>query len=246
MTVPGLSAIRAGARILFGIVAAIALVLSASSASSARAAVASDPTPGNGVREISAEWDGDAVHLDWAGAAYARAEASFIGERRAVPGDLVVRTLTVVNAGPSDGLAKITLDLNVVVPHEAANPDLAENTVLFWNVDGVEGKQTFAEMHGSESLTLAEIAVRQGAAVRITVGFEMSADVESSRAAGTNATALDFEIGVNLSGATDHAEGPTLAVTGATWLVVLAVGGITLLILGGLMLARRLRQPSSS
>lgn len=191
---------------------------------------------------VSAEWDGPAVHLDWTGSEYARAETTFIGERRASPGDRVVRTLNVVNAGPGDGVAAVTLDLSEVIPEGALNPDLAQDVTLFWDIAGVTGEDTFAALNSRERVSVAEVAVAQGATVPVTVGFEMAAAVETSNAAGADSTLLSFDVGVNLTGETEPFEPPTLAITGATGVFALLCIAAGLVLLGVLLIARRRRR----
>lgn len=188
---------------------------------------------------VAAEWDGPAVHLDWTGAEYARAETTFIGERRASPGDRVVRTLNVVNAGPGDGVAAVTLDLSEVIPEGALNPNLAHDVTLFWDIAGVTGEDTFAALNSRERVNVAEVAVAQGATIPVTVGFAMSSAVESSQAAGADSTLLGFDVGVNLTGETEPFEPPTLAITGAAGIFALLCIAAALVLLGMLLFARR-------
>ncbi|MFD5598837.1 hypothetical protein ACFWHR_02155 [Leucobacter sp. NPDC058333] len=190
---------------------------------------------------IEATWDGPAVNLDWTGAEYARAETTFIGDRVASPGDRVVRTLNVVNAGPGNGVATVTIDLSEVVPEGAHNPHLADDVTLFWDVAGVAGEERFSALVPAGRARVAEIAVPQGGPVRVTVGFEMAAAVESSRALAANSTVLSFDVGVELAGETEPPVIPALSVTGATGILALIGIAIALLLIGWLLLALRRR-----
>ncbi|WP_125098196.1 hypothetical protein [Leucobacter chromiireducens] len=190
---------------------------------------------------IEASWDGPAVHLDWTGAEYARAETTFIGDRVAAPGDRVVRTLNVVNAGPGNGVAAVTIDLAEVVPEGARNPDLADDVTLFWDIAGVSGEERFSALVLAGRANVAEIAVPQGERVPVTVGFEMDAAVETSQALGADSTVLRFDVGVELSGETESPTIPALAVTGATGILALIGIAIALLLIGWLLLALRRR-----
>lgn len=190
---------------------------------------------------VSAEWDGPAVHLDWTGAEYARAETTFIGERRASPGDRVVRTLNIVNSGPGDGIAAVTLDLAEVVPEDALNPHLAQDVTLFWNIAGVTGEDTFAALDSEGRVSVAEVAVAQGETVSVTVGFAMDAAVETSNSARADSTVLSFDVGVNLKGELEPPVTPTLALTGATGLIALLCIAGALVFLGFLIVSKRRR-----
>ncbi|WP_125098571.1 hypothetical protein [Leucobacter chromiireducens] len=191
---------------------------------------------------VTAQWDGPAVHLDWTGAEYARAETTFIGDRTASPGDRVERTLNVVNAGPGAGVASVTLDLAEVIPPGAANPRLAEDVTLFWNIGGVTGSDTFAALHSADRVSVAELAVPAGETVPVTVGFAMDAAVEGSRADGADSTILSFDVGVNLTGETTPPEPPKLAITGAAGLFALISIAAALILLGVLLVVLRRRR----
>ncbi|TCK35463.1 hypothetical protein EDF60_2838 [Leucobacter luti] len=192
---------------------------------------------------IEAAWDGPAVNLDWAGAEYARAETTFIGDRVASPGDQVVRTLSVVNAGPGNGVATVTIDLAELVPEGAQNPDLADDVTLFWDIAGVSGEERFSELVALGRAHVAEIAVPQGDSVRVTVGFKMDAEVETSQAQGGHSTVLSFDVGVELAGETGPSAAPKLSVTGATGILALIGTALALLLIGWLLLALRRRAP---
>lgn len=187
---------------------------------------------------IAGEWDGPAVHLDWAGAEYARAEATFIGDRRASPGDRVVRTLNVSNAGPGEGVAAVTLDLSEVIPQGSLNPHLAQDVTLFWDIAGVTGEDTFAALNTSDRVNIAEVAIAQGATVPVTIGFAMDAGVETSHAAGAGSTVLSVDVGVNLTGETTP-DVPSLSLTGASGGLVLLFLAAALVLVGVVLFARR-------
>lgn len=189
---------------------------------------------------VQAEWDGPAVHLDWTGAEYARAETTFIGDRKASPGDRVVRTLNVVNAGPGDGIAAVTLDVSELIPDGALNPDLAADVTLFWDVAGVTGEETFAALNAGGRISVAEVAVQRGATVPVTFGFAMDREIETSNATGVPSTELSFDVGVNLTGETVKQE---IVVTGGAGILALICIALALLLLGVvLVLARRRRR----
>ena len=190
---------------------------------------------------IEASWDGPAVNLDWTGAEYARAETTFIGDRVASPGDRVVRTLNVVNAGPGNGVASVTIDLSEVVPEGAHNPRLADDVTLFWDIAGVSGEERFSALVPAGRAHVAEIAVPQGDPVQVTVGFEMDAAVDTSQALGAESTVLSFDVGVELTGETEPPVIPALSVTGATGILALIGIAVALLLIGWLLIALRRR-----
>ena len=190
---------------------------------------------------IEATWDGPSVHLDWTGADYARAETTFIGDRLVSPGDRVVRTLTIVNAGPGNGVATVTIDFAEVVPEGAQNANLADDVTLFWDVDGVSGEERFSALVPAGRANVAEIAVAKGDPVQVTVGFEMDPSVETSKAQGADSTVLSFDVGVELAGETKPSLVPKLSVTGATGILVLIAIAIALLLIGWLLLSLRRR-----
>lgn len=191
---------------------------------------------------IEAEWGGSAVHLDWTGTGYARIATTFVGDRLASPGDRVVRTLHVVNAGPSDGVAKVTIDLSKQIPAGAANLDLADDITLFWDVAGVTGTESFATLLANGRVAIAEVAVPQGGDVAVTVGFAMDSAVQASRALGVDSTLLSFGVGVELGGNTEPQVAPKLAMTGLTGVLVLSVIAAALLAFGLVLLLKRRRR----
>lgn len=191
---------------------------------------------------IQAEWDGPAVHLDWTNSEYARAETTFIGDRVTSPGDRVVRTLNVVNAGPGDGVAKVTIDLHSRNPEDALNPGLANDVTIFWDVEGVTGEESFASLLPGGRVAIAEVAVPHGGAVAVTVGFAVDVLVETSRALGAESSLLSFDVGVDLSGNTEPPVTPTLPMTGLTGVATLAGLAAAVLLLGWLLLFWRRRR----
>lgn len=188
---------------------------------------------------VQAEWDGPAVHLDWTGAEYARAETTFIGERKASPGDRVTRTLNVVNAGPGEGVAAVTLDVTELVPEGALNPELAKDVTLFWDIAGVTGEETFEALKAGDRVTVAEVAVQQGATVPVAFGFAMDAAVETSNASGAPSTELSFDVGVNLTGETST---PEISVTGGTGVLALICIALALLLIGFMLVVAKRRR----
>lgn len=188
---------------------------------------------------VQAEWDGPAVHLDWTGAEYARAETTFIGDRKASPGDRVTRTLNVINAGPGEGVAAVTLDVTELIPEGALNPDLAKDVTLFWDIAGVTGEETFEALKAGDRVSVAEVAVQQGATVPVTFGFAMDAAVETSNSSGAPSTELSFDVGVNLTGETST---PEISVTGGTGMLALICIALALLLIGVMLFAAKRRR----
>lgn len=182
---------------------------------------------------IPAQWEGPAVNLDWQGREYARAELGFIGDRIAVPGDRVQRTLEVVNGGPGPGAMTVTLALRREVPPDARNPEFGSDVTLFWEVNGVTGRGTFADLARNDRIELGQSALTRGESARIMLGFEMAHGVESSRALGAASTSLQLiDVTVDMRGDTPSA----LPRTGGVppWL---ALGvGAALLLLGSVLL----------
>lgn len=182
---------------------------------------------------IPAEWDGPAVNLDWQGHEYARAELGFVGDRIAVPGDRVQRSLEVVNAGPGAAGMTVTLGLRQDIPDAARNAELGSGVILFWEVNGIAGRGTFAELARSTRIELGQSALGRGESAHIALGFEIPREVESSRALGVPSTTLELiDVTVDMRGDTPA----RLPVTGGVlpWLA-LAVGGL-LLLLGSMLL----------
>lgn len=197
---------------------------------------------------IQAYWDGPTTHLDWTGATYTTAEATFVGDRVASPGDRVHRTLRIGNAGPSDALMTVSLVLDRSTGTEPAPGDLAEAIQLFWDVAGVQGDERFSTLlaTGQEPPVVAQVRVPQGETVPVTVGFSMPTEVTGYTAA-ESASVLDFHVHMRLHGDT-AAPGvvapdvPDLAVTGGRILGLLALA-LGLAGLGWLLtLARRRRR----
>lgn len=210
--------------------------------------IAQGPTsPDDGSRiepgAIEAKWNGPAVNLDWTGAEYVRAETSFIGDRIASPGDRVARTLSIVNAGPGDGVLSIAIDVAENTPAGTRNPDLAEDVTLFWDVDGVRGEERFSVLVPRGQTNVAEISLAKGGQVAVSIGYEMARSVETSRSLGAASTQLDFDVDVKLTGDTYSQTRPKLAMTGSTGLLAILGIGLALGLLGLILLAIRRRQP---
>jgi hypothetical protein len=193
---------------------------------------------------IVAEWDGPTVHVDWTGRTYRTVEADFVGDRVAVPGDRVSRTLTLRNDGPSDAVLTVALAVGQDLPAGTANPDLAQAVDLFWDVAGVTGAERFATLLDRPTPTVAEVAVPRGGTARITLGFELPADTTAHLNAATDSTALTFRVEAQMQG--DTTVTPrygVLAVTGSQVLgVVLVVVGLLLAGWLLLLIARRRRR----
>ncbi|MBC9955033.1 hypothetical protein ICM05_10355 [Leucobacter sp. cx-42] len=192
-----------------------------------------------GAEAIQAEWDGPAVHLDWTGAEYARAETTFIGTRTASPGDAVRRTLLITNAGPGDGVAAVTLDVTELIPEGATNTHFSDDVQLFWSIDGVVGEENFTVLKTGDRQTVAEVAVTQGATIPVMFGFSMDEDAAAPQLAGGPSVDLSFDVGVNLTGNTDT---PPLVVTGGTGAMLLIAIAVALLLIGWFVIAAARRR----
>ena len=193
---------------------------------------------------IRARWDGPTVQLDWRGKTYASTEASFVGDRVASPGDRVVRTLDVKNAGPSAAVMSVALEVDQRVPASAVNDDLAQHIILFWNVDGVHGESSYAALlrGGSEARHLvAELRVARAGVTPVQVGFRMDRAVTAGRRLGHPSTVLPFNVIVRMHGNTPD-PGGHLAATGLSrYALPLAVLGALLLLIGLALVAARRR-----
>ncbi|WP_345751538.1 signal peptidase I [Microbacterium rhizophilus] len=222
----------------------------ATSVSGETAAVPGDTSSGEAA--IVAAWDGPTVHLDWRGDGVATAEASFVGDRVASPGDRVARALRIGNAGPA--AAVMTVSLGLAEEINSANPELGERIELFWSAGGVEGAATFARLRALDdggAVVVAEVRVPQGAETTVTMGFAMPADVGDQGALSSD-TVLSFDVIARMQGDTGEPAEPVadelpplLAVTGSDAALLIglaAVGG--LILLAGLifLFARRARR----
>lgn len=194
---------------------------------------------------VQAVWDGPTTHLDWEANSYATAEATFVGDRVVSPGDDVHRTLNLSNGGPSDGVMSIGFLLDETIAALTVNPDLAQNIVVYWDVAGITGSQTFAsllERQQAGTPVVAEVQVPQGATSPVTIGFRMDADITTDRALGQDSALLSFQVLAHMQGDTTTYV-PPLPKTGVAVLggIALAAG---LLALGWLALiaARRRRR----
>jgi hypothetical protein len=173
---------------------------------------------------IQASWDGPTTHLDWRGRTYATAEASFVGDRVASPGDRVQRTLRIGNAGPADAVMVVSLVLDRTAPTQVGAGDLSEALDLFWDVAGVEGQERFATLLASdrERPVVSEVVVPRGETVPVTVGFSMPAEVAGYADAASDGVA-EFQVVVSLQGDTAAPEVPALAITGSHLLGIAAL-----------------------
>lgn len=212
--------------------------------SGGRAATSAVPAAETVASAIVAEWDGPTVHVDWTGRTYRTVEADFVGDRVAVPGDRVSRTLTLRNDGPSDAVLTVALAVGQDLPAGTANPDLAQAVELFWDVAGVTGAERFATLLDRTTPTVAEVAVPRGGTARITLGFELPADTTAHLNAATDSTALTFRVEARMQGDTTVTpRSGVLAVTGSQVLgVVLVVVGLLLAGWLLLLIARRRRR----
>ena len=208
---------------------------------------ASDAHPSSG--RIVAAWDGPATHLDWSGRAYSTAEAAFVGERIATPGDRTRRTLLLTNDGPSRAGLAVSLRVAEVMPDSARNPGLADELELFWNVGGIEGRQPFSALLDAsvdtvdtvDTVEIAEVQVAQGETVAVEIGFELPATTARQSAEGNASTELAFDVVATLSGDVDD-QPRRLATTGADSLLLFGIAAGLLLLLGLLLLARPRRR----
>lgn len=185
---------------------------------------------------IQAHWDGPTTHLDWRGGTYVTAEASFVGDRVASPGDRVQRTLRIGNAGPADAVMTVGLVLDRTTPETVTAGDLSEAIDLFWDVAGVDGQERFSTLLAADQQpVVSQVAVPRGATVPVTVGFAMPAEVTGYADAASSGV-VEFQVVVRLQGDTTPAQVPALAITGTQvlGLVALALG---LAGLGWLLLA---------
>ena len=189
---------------------------------------------------IEAEWDGPTLQVDWQGHGYSTVEAGFVGDRVAVPGDHVERTLRIGNAGPAGAVMTVALSVDELIPAFADNPELAEVVELFWDVGGVTGQETFAtllDLAGRGDPVVAEVRVPQGQEVAVTVGFEMPADVTTQTNEDAASTELLFQVLATLRGDTAGTPPlvpgvpPDLAATGMQ-----VAGGTLIAIAAGLLL----------
>lgn len=215
----------------------------ATTGGSADAAPASDGRPGAGDAVVTPAWDGPATHLDWSGRTYSTAEASFVGDRVATPGDRTRRTLLLTNSGPSRADLAVSLRLREVVPEGARNPELAGDVELFWNVGGIEGRQPYSVLR-DRSMGVAEIAqvqVAQGETVAVEIGIELASATTQHRNEGSPSTELAFDVVATMSGDAD-AQPERLAATGADSLVLFGIAAGLLALLGLLLVARPRRR----
>lgn len=187
---------------------------------------------------IVAEWDGPTTHLDWQGDGYATAEASFVGTRIVSPGDRVERTLNVENAGPASAVMTVALDVSQHLDAMSENPDLAEHVDLFWDVAGVEGSATFADLlaRSDGRPVVAEIQVPQGALAPVTLGVMVPAELTDQTGLDAQTT-LSFGVNVRMQGDTEE----PLVRTGGEYaaLAALALLGLAAMLAGLWFLLRR-------
>ncbi|GAB2470814.1 hypothetical protein [Xylanimonas ulmi] len=173
---------------------------------------------------IEAAWAGPAVGLDWRGNARPIAtRATFVGDRVAVPGDLVTRTLTVRNAGPADGVMRVD-----VVPRAAVGPRddgaaLERNVRLMWDVGQVAGGEVMDTLLRRAETEVAAVRVARDATVPVTVGFTMP--FESTEQDVARLQRLEFDVVVTIEGASDD-------VTPFSWLPRTGASGLTVGLLG--------------
>lgn len=191
------------------------------------------------VDAIMAEWDGPTVHLDWAGRHYATAQASFVGDRVASPGDRVQRTLYLGNAGPSGAVLTVSLLLGEQIPAEAANPDLADDVQVFWQIGDMAGRESFAELLTAEQPVVAQLLVARGEEVAVTIGIEMPVGTQSSRNGAQESTLLDLQVLARMGGDASAADGGEQAGSGVTGPGALAVTGaqVAALLLAAVLVA---------
>lgn len=191
----------------------------------------------------TAAWDGEATHLDWSGLSYSTAEASFVGDRVASPGDRSRRTLLLTNTGPSRADLAVSLRLGEVVPEGALNPDLADDVELFWTVGGVEGRQPDSALRdrSTGAVEIAQVQVAHGETVAVEIGFELPATTTQQRNEGAASTELAFDVIATMSGDVG-AQPQRLAATGGDSLLLFGIAAGLLMLLGLLLVARPRRR----
>ncbi|WP_158375386.1 hypothetical protein [Cellulosimicrobium cellulans] len=206
-------------------------------AGSGTAAVVGTGASGSGA--VRAQWDGPTTHLDWTGRRYATAEATFVGDRVAVPGDQAQRTLHLANAGPGGAVMTVSLLLTDVTPAAPAG-GVADAVELVWDVAGVAGRERLATLRGPGGrVAVAQVRVPRGQTAAVTVGFAVPAEVS---AAGGDEPVLQFDVEARLQGETGPEDVPALAVTGTHLLGALAVA-LGLLAAGCLARSAARRRP---
>ena len=164
------------------------------------ASLTGQPTDPHGY--VTAQFDGPTAHLDWHGDGYTTAEATFVGDRVAAPGDRVVRTLNVTNDGPSDAVMTVTLLLSETTPATAQNPDLDTAVDLLWDVAGTTGTGSWKDLMARGDPEIVQVPVARGATVPVTIGFEMPASVAGHEADGADSDVLAFTVQVRMRGET--------------------------------------------
>ncbi|MDR1427853.1 MAG: hypothetical protein LBJ08_08885 [Bifidobacteriaceae bacterium] len=221
------------------------------------------PNPGD---QLAAYWDGPTLSVDWHGDTRAVASGSFVGDRVAVPGDRVHRTLKVRNQGPSDAT------LSVAIANPAAMGDdglaFAGLIALQWGIGSATGSAPFADVVGRSKVALGSVKVKRCASVPVSLGYSYPFDATAGQAAADGSAALTFDVALTLRGEPDPAQSSappcdpvpskkpartpkddvdgedgfhsgTLARTGAT--LIAPLGAVLGLVLGAILVRRRRR-----
>ncbi|MCL2779902.1 MAG: hypothetical protein FWD74_00105 [Actinomycetia bacterium] len=150
---------------------------------------------------ITAQWDGPTTHLNWLGDRYTTAEATFVGDRVAIPGDRVQRTLNVCNDGPSGAVMVVSL---LVAENPAAfeqDPELASDVDLFWSVGDAVGSDRFETLlAAADGTEVAHTHAPRGVIIPVTVGFTMDRAVTTGQDRAAAMPELSFKVEVRMHG----------------------------------------------
>ncbi|QCB92928.1 hypothetical protein [Cellulomonas shaoxiangyii] len=154
-------------------------------------------------------WEGPTVALAWDGTAHDTVTTSFVGSRVAVPGDVVGRTLTVRNDGPTDAtLRGWVTDVALLDP---AAPDVDHATGeergdfyadlrLRWRAASGDGTASFRELAVHGRTEVVSVPLARGETTRITLVSELPVGARSGNGANVAPREARFDVLLRLDG----------------------------------------------
>jgi hypothetical protein len=150
---------------------------------------------------LAAYWDGPVLAVDWRGATQTLPSGSFVGERVAVPGDKVFRTIQIRNQGPSDATLSVSIDRPTAVGD--GGPAFADTVILGWSVGSASGNVHYSQIAGQQDFALGSAPVGRCETIPITVGYEIPLDEVRGSASQIGSASLRFGVSVTMRGEPD-------------------------------------------
>lgn len=229
---------------LGGFALALALIVMAGSATAALAWTA----PETSYPTIPITWDGRTIAMSWDGRTLGTATGTLIGANIAIPGESVMGSALVENAGP--GPARLTIeirDVKATYPSNDSSSPLEDIIHLFWDFGGqtddvVWREARLAQDDAGVSYTTM-VTLSQGEQLPLRVGFYFPEEETGGQNDDGNSPTLSF--GLRLTMTDESQADVTTGGTGVQRVVGLVALVLVALGILGLGAARIMRRRAS-